>query len=229
MPRSKYPEETKEKIIDAGLRTFQEKGYEQSTILDIVANMDGLTRGAFYHHFKSKEEVLSAICEKIFYSNNPFEQVRSDTNLNGMEKLRKAIMINMAAQRTDFAVLESVSMEMYKSPQFFMWQMEFNVSLCKKYVQPLIEEGMADGSIKEQDPQILAELFIVMFSFWVGCSLFLGDATYMEKKATAAIEVLENFGLPIYNDEFEEVGQTWLDDAVQAIEDYKGENHGKNN
>jgi AcrR family transcriptional regulator len=216
LPRNKYPEETKEKIIDAGLRAFQEKGYEETTVLDIVANMDGLTRGAFYHHFKSKEEVLSAICERIFRNNNPFVKACEEKNLSGMEKLRKALKMNMVAQHTDFDIINSASKELYKSPTFFMWQMEFNVSLSHKYIQPLIKEGIADGSIKEQDAQILAELFIVLFSFWLGSMLFEGDRAYMEKKAIAIIEILEHFGLSIYDEEFDKLGDAFLDNMENA-------------
>jgi len=67
MPRNKYPEETVQKILDVSLKLFLEKGYEQTTILDIVDNLGGLTRGAFYHHFKSKEEVLNVLGDKLFY------------------------------------------------------------------------------------------------------------------------------------------------------------------
>ena len=55
MPRNKYPEETVQKILDVSMKLFLEKGYEETTILDIVGELGGLTRGAFYHHFKSKE------------------------------------------------------------------------------------------------------------------------------------------------------------------------------
>lgn len=215
MPRNKYPEETREKVMDAGLRTFQEKGYEASTILDIVANMDGLTRGAFYHHFKSKEELLSAICERIFDESNPFEKVRSEKNLSGMEKLQKALKINMATRYTDIDILNNAGNELYKSPQFVMWNMEFNVMIGRKYVRPLVEEGIADGSIKEQDAQILAELFVVMFSFWLGSPFFTGDAAYLERKAMAVVEILEHFGLSIYDDEYEALGQEWIENELK--------------
>jgi len=215
VPRNKYPEETREKIIDAGLRTFQEKGYEAATILDIVDNMDGLTRGAFYHHFKSKEELLSAICERIFENINPFDKVRTEKSLNGVEKLREALKINMAAQHTDFSILNDAGNELFKSPHFFMWHAEYNVTLCHKYILPLIEEGIADGSIKEQDPQVLAELFVVLFSFWLGSPLFTGDREYMEKKAITVFQVLENLGLNIFDDEFEELGETWMENEVK--------------
>ena len=58
MSRNKYPEETVERILDTAQRLFLEKGYEQTTIQDITDNLGGLTKGAIYHHFKSKEEII---------------------------------------------------------------------------------------------------------------------------------------------------------------------------
>jgi hypothetical protein len=144
----------------------------------------------------TKEEVLSAMCERIFYDNNPFEEVRAEKNLTGMEKLRKAIKINILTQK-NFDFIDSAGNELLRSPRFFMWQMEFNASLSRKYIQPQIEEGIADGSIREQDPRILSELFVVLFSFWLGSVLFPGDPAYLEKKAAAIFEILEEFGLSI--------------------------------
>ena len=212
MPRNKYPEETREKILDAALRTFQEKGYEESTILDIVANMDGLTRGAFYHHFKSKEEVFTIICERIFENNNPFVKAATEKNLTGMEKLRKALKINMATQQSDFELVNSAADELYKSPLFFKWLVEFNASVSHKYIEPIIKEGIADGSIKNQDPRLLAELFTVMFSFWISPIMFQGDEEYLEKKSRAVFTILDDFGLTLYDEEVGELGLTWIEE-----------------
>ena len=89
MPRNKYPEETVQKILDASLKLFLEKGYEETTVLDIISEMGGLTRGAFYHHFKSKEEVFDALCEILFYESNPFEKAKSHKELNGLKSEAK--------------------------------------------------------------------------------------------------------------------------------------------
>ena len=40
MPRNKYPEETVQKILDVSMKLFLEKGYEETTILDIVRELD---------------------------------------------------------------------------------------------------------------------------------------------------------------------------------------------
>ena len=55
MARNKYPEETKKKILEVARELFYIKGYDNTTIQDIVDNLGGLTKGVIYHHFKSKQ------------------------------------------------------------------------------------------------------------------------------------------------------------------------------
>jgi len=98
MARNKYPEVTVEKILEVSQRLFLEKGYDNTTIQDIVDELGGLTKGAIYHHFKSKEEIMDALSEKMFTSNNPFEEVKKRKDLNALEKMRLAIKLNQAGR-----------------------------------------------------------------------------------------------------------------------------------
>ena len=66
MARNKYPEVTVEKILEVSQRLFMEKGYDNTTIQDIVNELGGLTKGAIYHHFKSKEEIIDALGKNSF-------------------------------------------------------------------------------------------------------------------------------------------------------------------
>ena len=59
MARNKYPEETVARILDVSLKLFLEKGYENTTIQDIIDALGNLSKGAIYHHFKSKEDILA--------------------------------------------------------------------------------------------------------------------------------------------------------------------------
>ena len=61
MARNKYPEVTVEKILEVAERLFWEKGHDDTTIQNIIDGLGGLTKGAVYHHFKSKEEILDAL------------------------------------------------------------------------------------------------------------------------------------------------------------------------
>ena len=65
MARNKNPEETVNRILDTAYRLFLEKGYEQTSIQDIINHLGGLSKGAIYHHFKSKEDILEAVTNRI--------------------------------------------------------------------------------------------------------------------------------------------------------------------
>lgn len=54
--------ESKKKLLEAAMRVFREKGY-QATRVEDLCEAAGLTKGSFFHHFKSKEELALAALE----------------------------------------------------------------------------------------------------------------------------------------------------------------------
>jgi AcrR family transcriptional regulator len=52
-------EETRERIVDAALRLFREKGFDETTMRDIAAEA-GVATGAAYYYFRAKEELVMA-------------------------------------------------------------------------------------------------------------------------------------------------------------------------
>ena len=70
MARNKHPEETVNRIVDVSLRLFLEKGYEYTSIQDIIDGLGNLSKGAIYNHFKSKEDILEAVTDKLVGSSN---------------------------------------------------------------------------------------------------------------------------------------------------------------
>lgn len=92
MARNKHPEETVNLILDVAYRLFMEKGYEYTSIQDIIDNLGGLSKGAIYHHFKSKDEILVAVTDRMTaQSNQMLSVIRDRTDLNGQEKLKKSL------------------------------------------------------------------------------------------------------------------------------------------
>ena len=91
MARNKYPEETVQKILDIAGRLFMEKGYDRTSIQDIVNEL-GMSKGAVYHHFQSKEEIFNRICSDFYDDGCWYEEIRKDKSLNGLQKLRKLFL-----------------------------------------------------------------------------------------------------------------------------------------
>ena len=167
MARNKYPEITVERILDAATRLFLEKGYDNTTIQDIVNELDGLSKGAVYHHFKSKEEIMDAVGDRMFLSNNPFEKVRNRKDLNGLEKIREAIRLNQSDEaRTDMTIQ---SIPLTRNPRLLVEMIQSNLRVLTPYYLELLEEGNKDGSIHTEYAREIAELIPLLTSLC--CSL----------------------------------------------------------
>ncbi len=63
----RYPEEETaekhERIVDEASRLFRERGFDDVTVAEVMKKV-GLTHGAFYSHFASKEDLMSAAVER---------------------------------------------------------------------------------------------------------------------------------------------------------------------
>jgi AcrR family transcriptional regulator len=60
--REQKKQQTRKAIVDAGIKLFTEKGFEQ-TSMDELARAAGVGKGTIYGYFKAKEEILLAYCE----------------------------------------------------------------------------------------------------------------------------------------------------------------------
>ena len=64
MPRPSNSEERREQIVEALLRVMAEQGYERASINDI-AKTAGLASGLVHYHFKSKQEILLRLIDRL--------------------------------------------------------------------------------------------------------------------------------------------------------------------
>ena len=88
---TKVPEERKQELIDTAERLFLEKGYEQTTVADIVREIE-VAQGTFYYYFSSKEKILEAIIEKdITVLEEDVRQILSREDANAAIKLNAVV------------------------------------------------------------------------------------------------------------------------------------------
>ena len=198
MARNKYPEVTVEKILEVSQRLFLTKGYDNTTIQDIVEELGGLTRGAIYHHFKSKEEIMDALTRKMFFEKNPFEQVKKQTDLNGLQKMKLAIALNQSDK--DAIVLSLQAIPILKNPRILAGMIESNRQQLSPCWLELLMEGIADGSIHTEYAKELSEL-IPLFDLWLTPSVYPATAEELHHKFLFIKELLNKMGLPLFDEE----------------------------
>lgn len=159
---SKEGDVRRRELLDAALMLFYEKGYEKTSINDIIERV-GVSKGAFYYYFKSKEDVLEAIAveysEKILAAARP---VVGDGRLSAAEKLN-----SMVSKILEFK--EALAKERTTLIRVFL--REENLKLVRriflKIMDPagelyteIIKQGVREGVFKAGSPEDTAELFI---------------------------------------------------------------------
>ncbi len=185
---------------EASQRLFLEKGYDNTTIQDIVNELDGLSKGAIYHHFKSKEEIMSALGDRMFFQNNPFEKVKQRTDLNGLEKMKLAILLNQSDETQIGLTRQAVPL--LKNPRILAEMIATNRRLLCPYWMELLEEGQKDGSVKTPYTKELAE-FLILTDIWMIPSVFPATKEELQKRLQFIKETLKHMGLPLIDDEIE--------------------------
>lgn len=215
MARNKYPEVTVERILDVSQWLFLEKGYENTTIQDIVDELGGLTKGAVYHHFKSKEEIMDAVGDRMFFSNNPFEAVRGRTDLNGLQKLQEAVRLNQSDQER--VRLTAQSIPIAKSPRLLQEMIVSNRKVLTPYFLELIEEGNRDGSMHTDYPREIAELLPLLTSLWLLPSVFPASREQMKRKFLFLGEMLEKMGVPLMDDSIRALVDDFFDQIPEEL------------
>lgn len=89
-PNTNY-ESKRLELIQIAFKIFMEKGYENTTITDIL-RASGISKGAMYHYFDKKEDILDAVLNYIIdVDEKRYEYIVTDSSLGAIEKIIKII------------------------------------------------------------------------------------------------------------------------------------------
>ncbi|RED52832.1 TetR/AcrR family transcriptional regulator [Cohnella lupini] len=167
-------EATYQLLLEAGLICFSERGYTATTLGDIVERT-GHTKGAFYGHFKSKEELFFHILDYQFqitsgWTDIPKEYSPSDTTLEEvititltrLSQMQKGVD-NWIVVLTDF-YLQTKHLPEYQeklTEKYRQW-----VAGIEKLIVVLQEQGWIP---RDKDPHIIA---VQVIAFNEGYTIF---------------------------------------------------------
>lgn len=201
MARNKHPEETVNLILDVAMRLFLEKGYEHTSIQEIINNLGGLSKGAIYHHFKSKEDILVAVTDRMTEeSNKMLAGIRDRTDLTGSEKLK--MIFKESIGRSAMDNIFEVAPDLGNNPRLLYSMFRDTVEeVAPSYILPIIKQGIKDGTIWTDYPEELAELILLAANIWMNPMVFQDSAERSNRKFIVFCQMMKSFGLDIVDEE----------------------------
>lgn len=194
-------ENTRNKIINVACELFLTKGYEETRISDIINKLDGLTKGAIYHYFESKEDIFNSVVNEIGNKNiQIFDEIKQDKSLSGVEKLIKIVKSSFGNENME--TITYMSPNLLDNPKLLSaFIIEIRDITIPQYIQPIINEGIADGSIKTKYPNETSEMIAVLLNLWLNPLIFQSEQIKVSNKMKIINMMLEKFGMKLFDEE----------------------------
>ncbi|MEF9918027.1 MAG: TetR/AcrR family transcriptional regulator, partial [Eubacterium sp.] len=158
-----------------------------------------LSKGAIYHHFKSKEEIIDRLLYRINSNPIAFEGISENFNtLNGIEKIRTVLIASLKNEQS--LAMYRAAPDLLKNPKFLSLQLTVTMENIAPEIQVYIEEGICDGSIQSDSPKLLAEFFSLIANIWINPGVFPLTKSEFIDKVLFAKKTFDALGLPVVND-----------------------------
>lgn len=163
MPRVVKPaEERKAEIVDCAQALFLEKGYDATTIADILERTR-LSKGAFYHHFTAKEELLDGVTERLADAMLvATRDVLEDQSITELVRLNRFLEHGTRLQYDSAPAWINAYLAVLRPENALLYQRV--IAIGARTVLPVLrrifERGVARGEFDTPDPQLAAEVVL---------------------------------------------------------------------
>jgi len=202
MPRKNNPKQTVENILSVSAKLFIEKGYDQTSMQNIVDAL-GMSKGAIFHHFGSKEEIFKAVMDRRFElserkANKWLDEMAKHTpRLTARERIISLCELNL--NDWEIHALDKVLAQV-KSPHIIVANMLGEVNKNATILARLIREGIADGSIQTEFPDECAQVVFLLLNVWCDPIVFECDMRQVHRRLIFLQHILKTLGMDIITD-----------------------------
>ena len=158
----KSAEVRKQELLATAMRLFASQGYEQTSVNQIIVALN-ISKGAFYHHYSSKEDLVEALA--AMYAEEAAARARSvleDESLDAfgrlsmfLSRMRNSEVESAAQMQAAFApIFLERNRDLYERSQ----------QAINRVIQPIlakiVAEGVADRTFDTTDPDAAAEIML---------------------------------------------------------------------
>lgn len=155
--------ETRTRIIEAAMSLFAKNGYEVTSVSEIC-EVAGVSKGAFYHHFHSKETVFQQAMEEWLDSIDRQMATVRDAGVAVPEAL--AQMTQMMPEVYQAAMgglpmfLEFLS-HSYRDPDVLQ-AISSPHRRYREFFASMIQDGVNEGSLQDVDPDLVSRVIVAL-------------------------------------------------------------------
>ena len=167
----------KNEILDVAEKLFCADGYDNTSTNDILAEV-GIARGTLYYHFKSKEDILDAMIDRILEETiTKARNIALNDSIPVLERLTKTVMAANVDSKTGRMILEQVH-----KPQNALMHSKMQEKMLSNLVPlfvKIIEDGISEGLMNTDYPEETIQMLLLYANTFFDDSM---DFSIDEKK-----------------------------------------------
>jgi AcrR family transcriptional regulator len=197
-PRISGEKPTKEKIFEASLDLFADQGYDRTSVRRIAKTV-GLTEGAVYRHYPSKESILEAI---LAYAESQVFAPLPDTQEGESQGsiFWRLLIVPLDAIIADpylIKIMRVLYAEMHHNEKIHRYFQKEFVERADDMLEALFKDAIERGSVRACDPRALAVVFNSFRSEWAFQNFIVKhgepiDAEKIKNDLKAPVHFFEN-------------------------------------
>lgn len=180
MKQQEKSRKSKEKILNAAIKLFSKQGYDNTSLQDIMKETQ-MSKGAIYHHFKGKQEILQTLTEEAHNEVRVyFEKVKNNHVLSTQQKILKIIDYfgNNSLQNN---LVENGWVE--KVPYALLDTLRGSMKNLSPILAEIFQQGIEKEEIKCDQPIFAAEVILILLDIWLDPILFNWKLEEIESRA----------------------------------------------
>ena len=193
---AKEHDERKNEFLDTAMALFMQHGYEQTSVNTIIDTV-GVSKGAFYHYFKSKEELLDQLAERAAEQSLAGAQgILDNTTMSAVEKLNALFAQTNQFKAQNRELMIAIARVFYSDANILLRSRlsERSVERVAPIVAQILEQGRREGSMDITPPEETARFVLrigteVVQTFAAGLGSGRSDAVGLSPEAIGQIKV----------------------------------------
>jgi AcrR family transcriptional regulator len=225
-------------IIDAAQRLIFSKGYEEMSIQDVIDAL-GISKGAFYHYFKSKQALLEAIVMGMTHELlQVIDPIVNDAHLTAMQKLQCYFDTGASWKSARKEVLLPYARAWCQDSNVMMRECTFNtlVAMATPQLGQIIRQGVEEGVFNTPYPEQIARVIFTLLQGMSGSMLQFvlseagRDASLKQAQTDIAVytDTLERIlGLPSHSLNLIDINmlRKWIEPSIENHPQQRSEEH----
>ena len=193
----------RDEFIDAAQRLIQSRGYEQMSVQDVLDDL-GASKGAFYHYFDSKADLLTAVVDQIIDGAiGVVAPMVADPGLTAPEKFQRVFSGIAQFKNARIELLQGV-IQAWISDDNAIVREKFR-KVAVRRLSPLmariVEQGLAEGIYSAGPPGPVAR---VLLSLMLGANEAATELYVARKAGTITFETVQQM-LAAYGEAFDRI------------------------